>query len=442
MSRVFPGLAIALAAALTMPNPGGSCAAPDKAPGGSTRLAAVAQSGPQRAEIERTLAHIVLPPGFAIALYALVPEARAMAVAADGLTVFVGTNGEAVYAIRVGAPGGPVPGLGGPRRPARTLAILGSAAAVAALAVGLTWVNASGPSTPAGPAKVAVGQLSSRVLAFSIPASSGMHVAVATTLGSREQSVDLLNANRSTHLQLDVFARGAGADDDPVIRDLAQGDHVDGLRPVRVGGVHGFGGSLPGGTSTVVAWPYAADAWAMVVSQGRPPGVAYAARVGGAVSFAGHTVIRIPIRINAAPAGMHLVYVNSAYAALSDNRPREDDRQWHTEVEYSPSGKGNGIEFSTTTLRKGTPTSSPGTVAVTIDGREGTWDPAQHAVCFTDPTNAAGICAQEEQIPTTAPLTMSRQRLLRVAATITLAPRLDNKSRWFAASTALPQRAR
>ena len=68
----------------------------------------VPQAGSQRAAIEKTLAGIKMPPGFAIALYALVPEARAMAVGPDGRTIFVGTNGEAVYAMEAASTGGPV----------------------------------------------------------------------------------------------------------------------------------------------------------------------------------------------------------------------------------------------------------------------------------------------------------------------------------------------
>ena len=71
----------------------------------------VPQAGAERAAVEKTLAGIKLPPGFTIALYALVPQARAMAVAADGRTIFVGTNGEVVYAIRAGSAGGPVEGV-------------------------------------------------------------------------------------------------------------------------------------------------------------------------------------------------------------------------------------------------------------------------------------------------------------------------------------------
>lgn len=62
----------------------------------------VPQTG-QRAETLRgILQRITLPPGFEIALYALVPDARHMAVASDG-TVFVGTRRQRVWRV---APGG------------------------------------------------------------------------------------------------------------------------------------------------------------------------------------------------------------------------------------------------------------------------------------------------------------------------------------------------
>jgi len=57
----------------------------------------VPQAGAKAEEIRRNLAKIRLPPGFAISLYALVPEARAMAVGPQGKAVFVGTRGTMVY---------------------------------------------------------------------------------------------------------------------------------------------------------------------------------------------------------------------------------------------------------------------------------------------------------------------------------------------------------
>ncbi len=106
MPRPF-SLAFALAALLAMLHPGREALAANEAKS-HAGPAPVAQTSPQRGDIEKTLARITLPPGFAIALYALVPEARAMAVAADGRTIFVGTNGEAVYAIHAASAGGPV----------------------------------------------------------------------------------------------------------------------------------------------------------------------------------------------------------------------------------------------------------------------------------------------------------------------------------------------
>lgn len=87
---------------------GGLCVNLATVQAASSPGAGVPQAGSQRAAVEKTLAAIKLPPGFTIALYALVPQARAMAVAADGRTIFVGTNGDAVYAIRAGTAGGPV----------------------------------------------------------------------------------------------------------------------------------------------------------------------------------------------------------------------------------------------------------------------------------------------------------------------------------------------
>jgi glucose/arabinose dehydrogenase len=63
-----------------------------------TPLAAVSQAGKNADEIKKSLERIKLPPGFKIALYAIVPDARHMAVAANGVT-FAGTRKDKVWAV-------------------------------------------------------------------------------------------------------------------------------------------------------------------------------------------------------------------------------------------------------------------------------------------------------------------------------------------------------
>ncbi|MGO9943763.1 MAG: PQQ-dependent sugar dehydrogenase [Rhodoblastus sp.] len=50
-------------------------------------------------DVSAVLARIRLPQGFHIALYALAPEARHLAVAPDGKTIFVGTRGDKLYKV-------------------------------------------------------------------------------------------------------------------------------------------------------------------------------------------------------------------------------------------------------------------------------------------------------------------------------------------------------
>ena len=66
---------------------------------GAPRLALVPQDPQQAADIEKTLAHIKLPPGFKISLYALVPDARMIAVGPQGVVTFVSTRKNKVYAL-------------------------------------------------------------------------------------------------------------------------------------------------------------------------------------------------------------------------------------------------------------------------------------------------------------------------------------------------------
>ena len=69
-------------------------------------LAPIAQQGAKADAIRDSLKHIRLPPGFKIELWAVVPQARHMAVSASNRTVFVGTHGSSVWAVNLRSDGG------------------------------------------------------------------------------------------------------------------------------------------------------------------------------------------------------------------------------------------------------------------------------------------------------------------------------------------------
>lgn len=66
---------------------------------GVTEIPTVPQTGRKADAIKAHLAKIKLPPGFKISLYALVPDARHMAVGPQGVVTFVGTRKSKVYAM-------------------------------------------------------------------------------------------------------------------------------------------------------------------------------------------------------------------------------------------------------------------------------------------------------------------------------------------------------
>ena len=66
---------------------------------GAKSIPMVAQDPAKAADIEKTLAHIKLPPGFKISLYAQVPDARMIAVGPQGVVTFVSTRKNKVYAL-------------------------------------------------------------------------------------------------------------------------------------------------------------------------------------------------------------------------------------------------------------------------------------------------------------------------------------------------------
>ena len=59
----------------------------------------IPQTGPKADQINQNLTKIKLPPGFHIALYALVPDARHIAVGPQGVVTFVGTRKSKIWAV-------------------------------------------------------------------------------------------------------------------------------------------------------------------------------------------------------------------------------------------------------------------------------------------------------------------------------------------------------
>jgi glucose/arabinose dehydrogenase len=70
-----------------------------KTTGASPKIPTIPQTGPEVDAIKKNLEKIKLPHGFHIGLYALVPDARHMAVGPQGIVTFVGTRKANVYAV-------------------------------------------------------------------------------------------------------------------------------------------------------------------------------------------------------------------------------------------------------------------------------------------------------------------------------------------------------
>ncbi len=66
----------------------------------------IPQTGPKADQIKQNLTKIKLPPGFHIALYAIVPDARHIAVGPQGVVTFVGTRKSKIWAVTDRARGG------------------------------------------------------------------------------------------------------------------------------------------------------------------------------------------------------------------------------------------------------------------------------------------------------------------------------------------------
>ncbi len=106
MRKTSLGVALMLSAAMILPAVGSA-----KADDTLTKLGefqqsgwhgdwpTIPQAGPKADQVKKILAKITLPPGFHIGLYALVPDARHMAVGPQGIALFVGTRKTKVYVV-------------------------------------------------------------------------------------------------------------------------------------------------------------------------------------------------------------------------------------------------------------------------------------------------------------------------------------------------------
>ena len=70
-----------------------------KTTGTAMDMPTIPQTRAKADAINKTLARIKLPPGFKISLYAIVPDARHMAVGPQGVVTFVGTRKSKVWAV-------------------------------------------------------------------------------------------------------------------------------------------------------------------------------------------------------------------------------------------------------------------------------------------------------------------------------------------------------
>ena len=70
-----------------------TCSAP------KSRFTHIPQDGPQSDALKDIVQHINVPDGFEASLYAVVPDARSMAVAPQGTVVFVGTRKDKVWSV-------------------------------------------------------------------------------------------------------------------------------------------------------------------------------------------------------------------------------------------------------------------------------------------------------------------------------------------------------
>ena len=66
----------------------------------------IPQTGAKADQVKQNLTKVKLPPGFHISLYALVPDARHIAVGPQGIVTFVGTRKTKVYAVTDRSRGG------------------------------------------------------------------------------------------------------------------------------------------------------------------------------------------------------------------------------------------------------------------------------------------------------------------------------------------------
>jgi hypothetical protein len=210
--------------------------------------------------------------------------------------------------------------------------------------------------------------------------------------------------------------------------------NVTGGTSVDVNGHHGYfaqlrnpePGLLPG--SKVVAWPYAADSWALVLVPEPAADGSDALAIARGVRFGGSTPLTVPFRLGYLPAGLVTRSVTESRSPVN-----EGSIAFGTE--------GPSATLTVTVNRQGIEDmiphcSSHDAAPVTVRGYRG---------CFRDADGVGGGDRLQLQVPGGwLTLQVDRSRvfshavLRRIAASATLAT-LDQPTTWFDADTALPR---
>jgi hypothetical protein len=331
------------------------------------------------------------------------------------------------------------------RRPAprrRALALLATAAMVAAVALGAVQVFGgfgSGAANSGGIGASSDG-LGVTSLAFSIKPSAGQVIAVRVipgtnvgqTVGHRVQEADVFNSDGLYR----VHVSGKG---------VALGVSIGGTTTVDVNGRIGHYGCLDGRHWPTdfancgggkLAWQYAPSAWAQV--WGYKATETNLLRLARAVDFAHPMQLRTPISLRTAPPGLTLADAEVDYQSDDANGPQDkpDPAGWGFVIDYGPDNSSSHVLFNVGpgNVGKFNQTGQP----VTIDGRSAWWYTAIRHTGDTPSHELYLDAAHNVQILIAMPASWTLSQARSLAAGITVTAHPDQPDTWPTMSQALP----
>jgi hypothetical protein len=334
---------------------------------------------------------------------------------------------------------------GGRSRLFTSVAVAAVAATVAIGVVVATSRTGDSPSTGTGRPDVTPAS-APRSYPFTVDPALGLSV---VAIRARAENTEVVLVDRASQVWVDTYpadpARQPVAGLQPVEINGHNGYYSDGAQDPFLGAPSAAPPTAPGADPSrsatptppltrfarTIVWEYTADRWAQVSFQGSTPTKGQLERVARAVRFDGTHPMRSAARISNPPAGLTLVALDITYHEPGDEAPFDAaGADWYTLAQYASDAGDDEVTVEATSSDI---MSRPGGESLRVNGRPASWHPSAKGLDGEVDVDAGG--GRYFDVRGNG---YSKDRLLAIAATVTVTDHPDDPSQWFVAGAALP----